>query len=97
MTIIYRPDKKLLNANALSRKVIKPCGSFGRRALERCQDFSSEVDYVIPLVSLFSEENTQTGFPEAQPSPDGLAPPCREFLTEGPIEQSYEGVRSRES
>lgn len=47
---------------------------------------------MIPLVSLFSEENSQTGFPETQPSPVGLPPACREFLFEGPLEQSYEGV-----
>lgn len=59
------------------------------------QDFSNELDDVIPLASLFSEENTQTGFPEIQPV--GLPPACREFLTEGPLEQSYEVVGLGES
>lgn len=52
---------------------------------------------MIPLASLFSEENTQTGFPEVQPSLDGLPPACREFFSEGPLEQSYEGVRFRKA
>lgn len=76
MTIILRPGKKHLNADTLSRGVIQPCGPLGqtdtledvpcggchycRRAPERWQDFSSVVNDVKPLASLFSEETMQT-------------------------------------
>lgn len=76
MTIINRPNKKHKNADILSQDVAQPWGSLSltvrlenlpccgchhcRRTHGRWQDLSSEVQEVIPVASLFSEENTLT-------------------------------------
>ena len=65
MTIVHRPGKKHVDADALSRDVVQlckplsklvhledlPCGGcrYCRRAHERWQDFNEEVDDIIPL------------------------------------------------